>query len=132
MSKKFIPKKIREPIDCYEESTWLANGTPIFEDSIYAIWEDKFPVTPGHLLFIPKRSDISHVRLAYGEAWNYGQEKVELGEWDGFNIGQNCGLAAGQTILWPHIHVIPRHNDDNKDKGGIRRAIPNGDNKQYY
>jgi len=132
MSKKFIPKKIREPIDCYEESTWLANGTPIFEDSRYAIWEDKFPVTPGHLLFIPKRNDISHVRLAYGEAWNYGQEKVELGEWDGFNIGQNCGLAAGQTILWPHIHVIPRHNDDNQDKGGIRRAIPDGDNKQYY
>ena len=132
MSKKFIPKKIREPIDCYEESTWLANGTPIFEDSRYAIWEDKSPVTPGHLLFIRKRNEISHVRLAYGEAWNYGQEKVELGEWDGFNIGQNCGLAAGQTILWPHIHVIPRHNDDNKDKGGIRRAVPDGDNKQYY
>ena len=132
MPQEFTPKKIREPIDSYEESTWLANGSPISENSVYAIWEDKFPVTPGHLLFIPKKNNISHINITYGEAFTYGQARVEAGEWAGFNIGQNIGLAAGQTILWPHIHLIPRHEDDSKDKGGIRRAIPNGDNRHYY
>ena len=80
MSQEFTPKKIREPIDCYEESTWLANGTPVFEDSRYAIWEDRFPVTPGHLLFIHKRNDILHIRIAYGEAYSYGEKKIESGE----------------------------------------------------
>ena len=132
MSQEFTPKKIREPIDCYEESTWLANGSPVSENSVYAIWEDRFPVTLGHLLFIPKKNNISHINITYGEAFTYGQARVEVGEWAGFNIGQNIGLAAGQTILWPHIHLIPRHEDDSKDKGGIRRAIPNGDNRHYY
>jgi hypothetical protein len=72
------------------------------------------------------------VRLTYGEAFEYGQNKIEAGEWTGFNIGQNIGIDAGQTILWPHIHLIPRHPSDRKDKGGIRRAIPNGDHKAYY
>ena len=132
MSQEFTPKKIREPIDCYEESTWLANGSPISENSVYAIWEDRFPVTPGHLLFIPKKNNISHIRVAYGEAFTYGQDRVEAGEWTGFNIGQNIGIDAGQTILWPHIHLIPRHPSEEKNKGGIRRAIPNGDHKAYY
>ena len=132
MSQEFTPKKIREPIDCYEESTWLANGTPISENLVYAIWEDRFPVTPGHLLFIPKKNNISHIRVAYGEAFTYGQDRVEAGEWTGFNIGQNIGIDAGQTILWPHIHLIPRHPSEEKNKGGIRRAIPNGDHKAYY
>ena len=27
---------------------------------------------------------------------------------DGYNIGVNCGEAAGQTIFHVHIHLIPR------------------------
>ena len=131
-STKFIPKNIREPIHSYEESTWLANGEPLTENKIYAIWPDKFPVTPGHLLFIPKVNAVGHIRETYGDAYKYGQDKVERGEWDGFNIGQNIGIAAGQTILWPHIHLIPRFDNDSEDKGGVRRSLPNGDNKAYY
>jgi len=131
-STTFIPKKLREPISCYEESTWLANGKPEWENDIYSVWLDKFPVVPGHMLWIPKKNDITHIRVTYGEAFDYANTRVEAGEWGGFNIGQNIGLAAGQTVLWPHIHVIPRHEGDSKDKGGIRRAIPDGDNKHYY
>jgi diadenosine tetraphosphate (Ap4A) HIT family hydrolase len=132
MSNQFTPKNLRQPISCYEESTWLANGDPEYENSIYSIWKDKFPVTPGHMLFIPKKNDLPHMRITYGEAFDYAQQHVERGDSDGFNIGQNIGEAAGQTVMWPHIHVIPRHNGDSKDVGGIRRAIPDGDNKKYY
>ncbi len=32
---------------------------------------------------------------------------------DGFNIGVNDGLAAGQTVEHAHVHVIPRYTGDN-------------------
>jgi diadenosine tetraphosphate (Ap4A) HIT family hydrolase len=132
MSTKFTPKNLRQPISCYEESTWVANGQPEWENDVYAVWADKFPVTPGHLLWIPKKNDLPHIRVTYGDAFDYANTQVEAGNWAGFNIGQNIGIAAGQTVLWPHIHVIPRQDGDSKDKGGIRRAIPDGDNKHYY
>ena len=132
MSTEFTPKNLRQPISCYEESTWTANGSPIWENDQLAVWADKFPCTPGHTLFIPKKDDQEHIMIAYGCAYQWAKQQVNEKLWDGFNIGQNIGDAAGQTIYWPHIHVIPRHTGDSKDKGGIRRAHPNADNKAYY
>jgi diadenosine tetraphosphate (Ap4A) HIT family hydrolase len=44
---------------------------------------------------------------------------------DGYNIGMNCGPAAGQTIIHFHCHVIPRyHGDTPNPRGGIRHCIP--------
>ena len=31
---------------------------------------------------------------------------------DGYNIVQNNGEAAGQTVFHYHVHMIPRHKDD--------------------
>ena len=43
----------------------------------------------------------------------------------GFNIGMNCGTAAGQSIMHAHIHFIPRREGDTPNpKGGVRGAIP--------
>ena len=50
----------------------------------------------------------------------------------GFNVGMNIGICAGQTILWPHIHFIPRHDDDAPEIGGMRHAHPGADHKRYY
>jgi diadenosine tetraphosphate (Ap4A) HIT family hydrolase len=45
---------------------------------------------------------------------------------DGYNLGVNCGKAAGQTLPHLHIHLIPRHNGDVPDpRGGIRNYLPN-------
>lgn len=42
----------------------------------------------------------------------------------GFNIGMNCGLAAGQSIFHAHIHLIPRYTGDvPSPRGGIRNVI---------
>ena len=132
-SKKFIPKNLREPISCYEEATWHANGKPKWENGVYSVWDDLFPVTPGHLLWIPKENTACGIRLTYSEAYLYGLGKIEEKEWDGFNIGQNMGMAAGQSVMWPHVHLIPRHTGDcPPGLNGIRRSHPNGDHKEYY
>ena len=53
---------------------------------------------------------------------------------DGFNIGQNIGKAAGQSIMWPHVHLIPRHNGDSdpKQHNGVRLSAPNGHHINEY
>lgn len=49
---------------------------------------------------------------------------------DGYNIGINCGIAAGQTVMHMHVHLIPRyHGDVENPRGGIRGVIPQ---KQSY
>jgi diadenosine tetraphosphate (Ap4A) HIT family hydrolase len=49
---------------------------------------------------------------------------------DGYNIGMNCGEAAGQTVMHCHIHIIPRYNGDCENpRGGVRGVIPS---KQNY
>jgi len=50
---------------------------------------------------------------------------------DGYNIGINEGLRAGQTIMHLHIHLIPRYKGDSSDpRGGIRWIFP--DKARYW
>lgn len=43
----------------------------------------------------------------------------------GFNIGINDGIAAGQTVMHLHIHLIPRYIGDMDDpRGGVRWIMP--------
>ena len=95
------------------------------EDFHVVVYRDKYPVTEGHLLFVPKYNSIGILRDAFEDAIRYGKEKVSRGEWDGFNVGLNYGAAAGQTVDWPHIHLIPRRQGDVEDPvGGVRNVIP--------
>ena len=49
---------------------------------------------------------------------------------DGYNVGMNCGEAAGQTVMHFHCHLIPRtHGDTPRPRGGVRGVIPS---KQSY
>jgi len=48
----------------------------------------------------------------------------------GFNIGNNSGKDAGQTIFHCHFHLIPRRSGDVSDpRGSVRGVIP--DNQRY-
>ena len=131
-SKKPIYKKPFEIINRYEEATWLGNDTPIFENEFVGVFRDKYPCTKGHTLFIPKKNDPVYVGEAYKLAHYCGSEWVKKGKMDGYNIGMNIGECAGQTIMWPHIHFIPRRDGDADHKGGLRHAHPGADHKQYY
>jgi diadenosine tetraphosphate (Ap4A) HIT family hydrolase len=99
------------------------------EDYHIKIFEDKYPVTPGHLLFVPKYNTVAILMDCFEAAVQDGIERVKAGEWDGFNVGFNYGQAAGQTVEWPHVHLIPRRKGDMEDpRGGIRNCIPSKGN----
>lgn len=98
---------------------------PIGEDFHVAVFKDDFPVTFGHLLFVPKYNTPEVIKDAFYDAYMAGLELVKSGKADGFNIGMNVGKTAGQTVMYPHVHLIPRYDGDVKNPtGGIRNVIP--------
>lgn len=91
----------------------------------YWIFRDRFPVSPGHLLFVPKINNDEAVMTCFRAARRYGEWYVLSGQSDAYNIGMNCGSSAGQTVMYPHIHMIPRRAGDCEDPvGGVRGVIP--------
>jgi len=118
--------------DDIEDSTapWTELVTEDFHVKVFA---DKYPVTEGHLLYVPKYNTIHVLMDAFQDAVRYGINNVEAGNWDGFNVGFNYGKAAGQTVDWPHVHVIPRRNGDMEDPtGGVRHVIPEKGNYRKW
>jgi len=89
------------------------------------VFRDAYAVTPGHLLFVPTEENWNNLWECYKAAYKFGHEGVEAERWDAFNIGQNVGEAAGQTVMYPHVHMIPRRIGDMEDpRGGVRHVIP--------
>lgn len=104
------------------------------EDKLSYIIYDKYPVTYGHCLIIPKRHfenyfditqpEINSIHRQATKAKQLIQQKDKTIK--GFNIGINSGAVAGQTIFHTHIHLIPRRENDVENPiGGIRNIIPN-------
>jgi len=88
------------------------------------VFQDRYPVTPGHLLFVPNYNTLTVINDAFESALRYGERMVRQGEYDGYNIGFNSGTAAGQTVMYPHVHLIPRRHGDTTDPvGGVRGVI---------
>jgi len=89
------------------------------------VFLDRYPVTPGHRLYVPKTDHPNIVARALEDALCAGRHMVDSGECDAFNLGFNSGIAAGQTVMYPHIHLIPRRKGDVEDPtGGVRNIIP--------
>lgn len=96
-----------------------------FRSRDFWIFKDAYPVTEGHLLFVPTFQNSNCLYACYQAAYKWGYEGIEGERWDGFNIGQNCGESAGQTVMYPHVHMIPRRTGDMPDpRGGVRHVIP--------
>ncbi|QNF29960.1 HIT family protein [Metabacillus elymi] len=104
----------------------------IFENNLAQAFFDKYPVTKGHLLIIPKRHvenyfDLtSEEKQAIDDLLFKGKKLLDQQlKPDGYNIGINNGEAAGQTIFHVHVHLIPRYRGDMKEpRGGVRGVIP--------
>lgn len=103
----------------------------------YAIL-DAFPVTEHHTLIIPKRHVSDYFSLYQPERNAIQslleQRRDEILKIDptvtGFNVGNNIGETAGQTVMHCHTHLIPRRNNDVANpRGGVRGVIPD---KQKY
>jgi diadenosine tetraphosphate (Ap4A) HIT family hydrolase len=95
------------------------------EDFHVVVYLDRYPCTEGHRLYVPRYDSDMLINQCLTDALRDGQAMVEAGECDGFNIGMNWGTSAGQTVMYPHIHLIPRRTGDVADPvGGVRNTIP--------
>ena len=91
----------------------------IYEDDNVLAFLDLAPVHPGHTLVIPKDhyKDMLEVPAELGTAVFAALQKVagavmKATGAQGFNVMQNNGLSAGQTMFHIHWHIIPRFDDD--------------------
>ena len=105
----------------------LANGdiptNSIYEDDDFKVILDASPATKGHALILPKQhyanifeiEDETLAKAAKLAKKIMTHEKDVLG-CEGYNLVQNNGEVAGQTVFHFHMHLIPRYeSDDNKN-----------------
>ena len=110
----------------------------VFDNEFAFASFDSYPVSKYHSLIVPKRHILDYFELTNDEllACNDLIKKIkkkiqnEDKTVDGFNIGTNSGIVAGQSIMHCHIHLIPRRKGDvDNPQGGVRGVIPS---KQHY
>ena len=93
----------------------------------FVVFNDGFPVTEGHMLIVPKVSDQETITKCFKFAISMGNDNVVSDKTTitGFNIGLNIGKSEGQTVMYPHVHLIFRRDGDCPDPvGGVRNVIP--------
>ncbi|MCR5107153.1 MAG: HIT family protein [Lachnospiraceae bacterium] len=106
----------------------LANGiiptNVVYEDDDFTVIMDAAPATKGHCLILPKEHFANIYELddetagkAFKLAKKMASHLTDKLNCDGFNIVQNNGETAGQTVFHFHIHLIPRYNDDGQKIG---------------
>ena len=110
----------------------------IFDNEFVFASFDSYPVSKYHSLIVPKRHILNYFELTNDELLACNdlikkiKKKIQNDDKtvNGFNIGTNSGVAAGQSIMHCHIHLIPRRKGDvDNPQGGVRGVIPS---KQHY
>ena len=101
----------------------IANGeipaATLYEDENFRVILDLGPASKGHALILPK----SHAANIYELSDEMAAKAMILAKkmatamtaalkCDGFNIVQNNGECAGQTVFHFHMHLIPRYEED--------------------
>lgn len=106
----------------------IANGeipsATLYEDDDFRVILDLGPATKGHALILPKEHYPNLYELPdelAGKAIVLAKKMITkltkaLG-CDGYNVVQNNGEAAGQTVFHFHMHLIPRYNGDDAGFG---------------
>lgn len=94
----------------------------IYEDDDFKVILDVSPASKGHALILPKNhvADIFMIdedvaAKAMKLAKKLATHMKEVLHCDGFNILQNNGEVAGQTVFHFHMHLIPRYKNAKND-----------------
>ena len=101
----------------------IANGeipaATLYEDECFRVILDLGPASKGHALILPKEHAANLFELpeeyaskALVVAKKVGTKLYEGLGCDGFNVLQNNGEYAGQTVFHFHMHLIPRYKGD--------------------
>ncbi len=101
----------------------IANGeipaATLYEDEDFRVILDLGPATKGHALLLPKKHAANLYELpddlaakAMVLAKKMARKLTDVLSCDGFNLVQNNGECAGQTVFHFHMHLIPRYKED--------------------
>ena len=97
----------------------IANGeipsATLYEDEDFRVILDLGPASKGHALILPKTHAANIYELsdeAMILAKKMAKKLTDALNCDGFNIVQNNGEVAGQTVFHFHMHLIPRYKGD--------------------
>ena len=106
----------------------IANGeipsATLYEDEDFRVILDLGPASKGHALILPKEhyKDLCELDDAVAAkvlplAGKMGRAMKKALHFDGFNLVQNNGTVAGQTVSHFHLHIIPRYEGDGQKIG---------------
>ena len=101
----------------------LANGeiptATLYEDDDFRVILDAGPAAKGHALILPKEHYANLYELddevaakVLPLAKKMITKLTDILGCDGYNLVQNNGEAAGQTVFHFHMHLIPRYEGD--------------------
>ncbi|MFU0827943.1 MAG: HIT domain-containing protein [Lachnoclostridium sp.] len=95
------------------------SSVSLYEDDDFKVILDISPATKGHAVLIPKKHfpnlfemDEETAKKVFVVVAKVAKAMKEELKCDGFNILQNNGEIAGQTVFHFHIHLIPRYKGD--------------------
>ncbi len=118
-------------MDCIFCRIILDKKDILFENDLAVAFYDAFPVSQGHTLIIPKRHietyfdlNSDEIKAIFDLSNKVKNHLDDLYHPDGYNIGFNAGVAAGQSVMHCHMHVIPRYKGDQENpRGGLRKVV---------
>ena len=106
----------------------IANGeipsATLYEDEDFRVILDLGPASKGHALILPKEhyanlyelsDELAAKAMVLAKRMIIKMQKVL--NCDGYNVVQNNGETAGQTVFHFHMHLIPRYEGDNVGLG---------------
>jgi len=119
----------------------IANGdipsATLYEDDSLRVILDLGPASKGHALILPKDHYANLFEMpedllskVIGTAKMVGGKLYEGLHADGFNVVQNNGEAAGQTVFHFHMHLIPRYEGDSVNVGWVPGELTDADKKE--
>lgn len=96
----------------------------LYEDADFRVILDIEPASNGHALILPKEHYANLYELddelaakAFVLAKKMITKLTGILGCEGYNVLQNNGTAAGQTVFHFHMHLIPRYAEDNVKVG---------------
>tara|TARA_B110000046_G_scaffold84360_1_gene92453 strand:+ start:25 stop:402 length:378 start_codon:yes stop_codon:yes gene_type:complete len=115
----------------------ISEDRVIYRGDFFFMIYDAYPVSKNHLLIISNKLREDYFSLTEEEQQelpkmiNKAKSIIEKEiKPDGYNIGMNCGVTSGQTVMHFHCHIIPRFKGDvDNPSGGVRHCIMH---KGYY
>lgn len=101
----------------------------IYEDDFLLSFMDAFPQSFGHCLIIPKQKckDLFEIDSEFLLKISCFSQKLARAlkaalNPDGIKVAQFNGAAAGQTVFYYHLHLIPIYQNENIQLHGQKSA----------